>query len=281
MKPRPLIRSYAIANLEAIPALTDTGIDTQEVEISEGDTEPVVPVKGKRGHPVGSKNKPKGAPAPKKAKLADTDADMSLEKPLVEKKVVASRSQPARQKRVVNPGAPDQKRPRRSGIEVKAAADRKEQLKKELKELNERKIQAMAEIEAQEEMEDEEEERLRARGIDVTMDGVEDDDIQEDAGFVEDDEESKAEDAQVLMEAKVNVPAKKSSVSSSFGVNCKGGTDASSTESKEASKGGNSNGSGSGDRGNQGWEKKKSCAFGKHKVIIMILITNLIYTYTD
>jgi len=224
MEPRRLIRSYAVANLEAIPALTDTGINTQEAETSEGDTEPDVPVKGKRGRLVGSKNKPKGAPAPKKAKLADTDADTSLEKPLVEKKVVASRSQPAQQKRVVNPGAPDQKRPRRSGIEVKAAADRKEQLKQELKELNERKIQAMAEIEAQEEMEDEEEERLRASGVDVTMDGVEDDDVQpkgleeKDADFVENDEESEAEDAQVVMKAKVKVPAKKSSVSSLFGV---------------------------------------------------------------
>jgi hypothetical protein len=224
MESRRLIRSYAIADLEAMPALTDTGISTQEAETSDGDTEPVIPVKGKRGRPVGSKNKPKGAPALKKAKLADTNADTSLEKPPVDKKVVASRTQPARQKRVVNPGAPDQKRPRRSRIEVKAAADRKEQLKKELKELNERKIQAMAEIEAQEEMEDEEEERLRASGIDVTMDGVEDDDVQpkdleeEDAGFVEDDEESEAEDVQVLMKAKAKAPAKKSSVSSSFGV---------------------------------------------------------------
>jgi hypothetical protein len=224
MKSRRLVRSYAIANLEAIPALTDTGINVQEAETSEGDTEPDIPVKGKRGRPVGSKNKPKGAPAPKKAKLADTDADTSLEKPPVEKKVVASRSQPARQKRVLNPGAPDQKRSRRSGIEVKAAADRKEQLKNELKELNERKIQAMAEIEAQEEMEDEEEERLRASGVDVTMDGVEDDGVQptdleeEDADFVEDDEESEVEDAEVPMKAKAKAPAKKSSVSSSFGI---------------------------------------------------------------
>jgi len=108
---------------------------------------------------------------------------------------------------------------------VKAAADCKEQLKKELEELNKRKIQAMAEIEAQEEMEDEEEERLRGSGIDVTMDGVEDDsDVQpkgleeEDAGFVEDDKESEVEDAQMLMKAKAKAPAKKSSVSSSFGV---------------------------------------------------------------
>ena len=81
MKPRQLINSYAIANLEAIPALKDTGINTQEVETPEGDTEPDVPVMGKCGRLVGSKNKPKGAPAPKKDKLADTDADTSLEKP--------------------------------------------------------------------------------------------------------------------------------------------------------------------------------------------------------
>ena len=86
MKPTQLIHSYAVANLEAIPALTDTGISAQEAETSEGDTEPDVPVKRKRGHPVGSKNKPKEAPASKKAKLADTDAHTSPEKPLVEKK---------------------------------------------------------------------------------------------------------------------------------------------------------------------------------------------------
>ena len=97
---------------------------------------------------------------------------------------------------------------------MKAAADCKKQLKKELKELNKRKIQAMAEIKAQEEMEDEEEERLRASGVDVTMNGVKDDDVQpkgleeKDAGFVENDEESEVEDAQVVMKVKVKVPAK-------------------------------------------------------------------------
>jgi hypothetical protein len=90
MESRQFVCTYAIANLEAILALTDTGINTQEVETSKGDTEPDIPVKGKRGHPVGSKNKPKGAPAPKKVKLADTDADTSLEKPPVNKKVVTS-----------------------------------------------------------------------------------------------------------------------------------------------------------------------------------------------
>lgn len=61
---------------------------------------------------------------------------------------------------------------------------------------------------------------MRASGVDVIMDsdGVEDnDDVQpkgleeEDAGFVEDDEESEAEDVQVLVKAKAKAPAKKSS----------------------------------------------------------------------
>jgi len=86
MKPTQLIRSYAVANLEAILVPTDTGVNTQEAETSEGDTEPDVPVKRKHGRPVGSKNKLKEAPAPKKVKLADTDAHTSLEKPPVEKK---------------------------------------------------------------------------------------------------------------------------------------------------------------------------------------------------
>jgi hypothetical protein len=90
MKPRQLTCSYTIANLESISALTDTEISAQEVETSEGDTKPDVPVKGKHGRLVGSKNKLNRAPAPRKAKLADADADadadMSLEKPPIEKK---------------------------------------------------------------------------------------------------------------------------------------------------------------------------------------------------
>jgi hypothetical protein len=35
---RQFICSYAIVNLEAIPALTDTGINAQEAETSKGDT---------------------------------------------------------------------------------------------------------------------------------------------------------------------------------------------------------------------------------------------------
>jgi len=60
------------------------------VETFKGDTKPDVPVKGKHGCPIESKNKPKGTPAPKKAKLTDTDADMSLEKPPVKEKVISA-----------------------------------------------------------------------------------------------------------------------------------------------------------------------------------------------
>jgi hypothetical protein len=60
---------------------------------------------------------------------------------------------------------------------VKTAKERKVQLEKELEELNERQLQMIAEIDAQEELDDDEEQAqaLAGNGMgEVTMDGVDD-----------------------------------------------------------------------------------------------------------
>lgn len=75
---------------------------------------------------------------------------------------IATRTQPVRANRVIDPAGPDRPRPRRTVVEVKAGNARKAQLQTEIKELNDRKLRAMAEIDAQEELDDEGEEHLAA-----------------------------------------------------------------------------------------------------------------------
>jgi len=229
MNTRRLTRTYAIANLETMdvdPPLADTQAPVTskkrtaiEAEISGGETEPEVPVKAKRGRPAGSKNKPKVVQT-----VNDTGkrVDLLLERRPAVKNVI-TRPQPVRRTRVVDPAGPDRPRPKRSSVEVKAAAARKAQLQEELKELNERKIQAMAEMDVQEELEDEEEERQRTSHVANTasMDGV--DDIEEfsdgnqenpSSDFVADSEES--QDQEEVVRAIMRAPAKRASVCSLF-----------------------------------------------------------------
>ena len=201
MSTRPLTRSYAVANLETMDDVDPPPTDTEafhpsekrtadEVETSGGDTEPDIPVKAKRGRSAGPKKPAAGT--------------------------IVIRHQPIRQNRVLDPAGPDRPRPIRTSVEVKAAATRKAQLEQELEKLNEQKIQAMAEMDAQEELEDEEEEHLRATHIANTtsMDGVDDiDEVssgeeQESLGtdFVNDSEGSEK------VQTATKVPAKQTSV---------------------------------------------------------------------
>jgi hypothetical protein len=135
-------------------------------------------------------------------------------------KQIVTRSQPFRKNQVADPAGPDRPRPIRTSVQVKAAAARKAQLELELKELNEQKVQAMAEMDAQEELKDEEEERTRTSAANTTsMDEV--DDINEESSgkerengrsdFVGDGEGSQ-EEGQLT----TKVFAKQSSVRSSF-----------------------------------------------------------------
>jgi hypothetical protein len=70
---------------------------------------------------------------------------------------------PSRTKRVVNPGAPDKKRTKRTSAEMAAAAQQKEKLKLKLERMEREKIRMLAEMEEVEEQEQQEEERMRIK----------------------------------------------------------------------------------------------------------------------
>jgi hypothetical protein len=72
---------------------------------------------------------------------------------------------PLRINRVVNPGAPDKKRTKRTSAEVAAAAQQKRNLRLELEKMERDKIRMLAEMEAVEEEEQREEERMGIKDI--------------------------------------------------------------------------------------------------------------------
>jgi hypothetical protein len=185
MTTRRLSRTYAIGDLEAMdvdPSLTDTeafSLPAARADLSEGDSteqsepEPDIPVKQKCGPSAGSKNKSK----PKTVNHTEKGVEISPEIP----PGVVTRTLPVRLTRVVDPAGPDRPRPKRTSAEVKAANARKAQLRQELRELNERKVQAIAEMDVQEDLEDEDE-RIRTNHITNTasMDSNDVDDINAD-----------------------------------------------------------------------------------------------------
>lgn len=201
----PLTRTYAVANLDAMdvdPVTTNTGASgtseehaAVEAEISGGgDTEPDIPVEQKRGR---SRNKPKPVQA-------------------------RTRQLPVRRTRVVDPAGPDRPRPKRTSAEVKVVAVRKAQLQETLTQLNERKIQALAEMDAEEELMDTEEHLGTHHVVNTTsMDGV--DDI-EDWPSAEEQERPESDPIEGSQEEVIQAPgpkkgpAKRKSVCSSFQV---------------------------------------------------------------
>ena len=72
---------------------------------------------------------------------------------------------PMRINRVVNPGAPDQKKVRQTSAAVTAAMELKEKLKLELEKMEGDKIRMLAEMEAAEEEEQQQEERMAIRDV--------------------------------------------------------------------------------------------------------------------
>ena len=136
-----------------------------EAEISGSKTEPTSnpPVKAKWGWPAGSKNKPKVAQALEM--VNDTSKSTDILPEMCPAAHVVTQPQPIQWTWVVDPAGPDRPQIKCSSAEVKAAAAQKLQLQEEVKELNKWKIQAMAEMEVQEELEEEEEECLRTTHI--------------------------------------------------------------------------------------------------------------------
>ena len=155
---------------------------------------------------------------------SEKNIDTPPERPSAVNKT-ATQSLPVWLTRVVDPASPDRPRPKCTSAEVKAATVRKAQLQQELRELNEQKIQTLAEMDVQEEFIDKEEEHLRASRIanTATMDGVDDADIESPGGeqessdseIVVDDEEAQVSDSEVI-QAATSAPGKKPSVRSWF-----------------------------------------------------------------
>lgn len=123
----------------------------------------------------------------------------------------------------MDPAGPDRPRLIRTSAEVKAAAAHKAQLEQELEKLNEQKIQAMAEMDTQEELEDEEEECLRATYITNTTSMNRVDDINEVS--LGEEQESPGTDSvdnsegSEKVQTATKVPAKQTSVHLSLCVN--------------------------------------------------------------
>jgi hypothetical protein len=86
--------------------------------------------------------------------------EMTMRKPtVVNRKVVPPRSPlPSRAKQPLHPGAPDMMKPKRTSAEVTAAAERRAILQCPADELEQRKIDMLAEMELDKELAEEEEE---------------------------------------------------------------------------------------------------------------------------
>jgi hypothetical protein len=72
---------------------------------------------------------------------------------------------PSRTNRVVNPGAPDKKRTKRTPAEMTAAARKKNDLKLELERMERERIRVLAEMEEVEEQDEQDEERMRIKDL--------------------------------------------------------------------------------------------------------------------
>jgi len=119
------------------------------------------PKRGRSGSDANAENtEPSGTHQP------PTKRSKNMDITLPQKKLVPLRSPlPARKNRVINPGAPDQKRTRRTSSAVAAAMQLKEKLKSELDRMEKDKIRMLAEMEAAEEEEQQLEERMAIRDV--------------------------------------------------------------------------------------------------------------------
>lgn len=125
----------------------------------------------KRGRPRSNTNAtvPESIVQPpvKKAKTSGTTLPVQHDGNLGDSrsKALQPRSLPSRTKRVVNPGGPDKKRPKRTSAEVAADAKQKKKLQTKLEKLERDKIRMLAEMEAVEEKEQQEDERMVIKDI--------------------------------------------------------------------------------------------------------------------
>jgi hypothetical protein len=170
---RCLTRSYAIANLEdiqptnAVPAKLQR--QTRNPNDTESDDEIVsgtpLRVDPEHGQPTADSKLDETVIPSGGKDAADGVNRAAARKPTVGgRKVVPARSPlPSIATRPVHPGAPDMVKPRRTSTEVTAAAKRKAVLQHQVDELEQKKIDTLAEMVFEEELADEEEERTVVR----------------------------------------------------------------------------------------------------------------------
>ena len=197
MSRRRLTHSYAIANLEDVPATVPTSAKekkqkhTADETASEGNDSPDTlpsPPKPKRGRPLGpAKVKPAVVP---KAGMDPVNSVVGMggQKPvIVQGKVLPPRSPlPARTGWNENPGKIVAPNTRKTSAEVAAIAKHKADLQRQVDELEQLHIEKLAEMELQEELDDEAEERsvVKKLGEAGGLDDTKDTDMQSEEGEV-------------------------------------------------------------------------------------------------
>ena len=166
-----LTRSHAATNLAdmqsqiAVPAkhrkrsrnANDTGSDNEDTLDA--------PENPEHGQPAEESELGKIVAPPVGKDAANSATGMTTRKlGVVNRKVVPRRSPlPSRATQPVHPGAPDMVKPKRTSAEVTAAAERKVALQHQADELEQKKIDMLAEMELEEELAEEEEERTVVR----------------------------------------------------------------------------------------------------------------------
>jgi hypothetical protein len=186
MNRRPLTRSYAVANLEGMQLPITVPARHRMQHHGPNNTQP-----GDEDKPGAPKGPEHGQPGensePGKTKdttvvkgTANHANKVALHEPTVvncRKVVPSTRSPlPLRAKRPLHPGAPDMVKPKRTSAQVTAAAERRAVLQHQADELEQQKIDKLAEIELEEELAEEDEKRTAVRKQDHigSLDNAED-----------------------------------------------------------------------------------------------------------
>jgi hypothetical protein len=170
-----IIRTYALANLEDVPAASPAPVEVKNKKYKAGDTESegdnsmeappssLSPPKRKPGLPPG-KGKvtaSKGGPA-----ISSTTGTQGPKPVVVRGKVLPPRApQPSRPNRNERPGLIVKPKPKKTSAEVAAVAERKAALQKQADDLERKRIETLAEMELQEELEEEAEEDAVVRKV--------------------------------------------------------------------------------------------------------------------
>ncbi|KAH9988441.1 hypothetical protein BJV74DRAFT_885329 [Russula compacta] len=164
MSKRPLTRTYAVADLSqgqppapvSRPPAKKRGRPPKATTATSGSTMSSYKDNQEPSAGNGDSSGDEEQPPTKKPKANDKGATASVPAGKRGKVTVPPRSPlPVRNNRVVNPGAPDRKNPRRTSAQVAAEKKRKEELQRDLDALAQRQIEILAEMEADQEMADE------------------------------------------------------------------------------------------------------------------------------